>query len=969
MFRHKHSVVLMILAASGALEAQSDTRAKKAPVPPRPAATSRPVARAATADETALAKRLDLPADAVVELKLRKGLSDADLLALPRSRLESTLKKLRNPTPHFPLEWMQSRLEVWKDENGEIPPNALMTAKTEFDELGGGAETAGLTTVSWQALGPGNIGGRVRSIVIHPTTTSTLFCGSVGGGIWKSTNAGADWSPVDDFMGTLAISSILFTPGNPTVMYAGTGESFTGDGLRGAGVFKSVDGGATWAQLASTVGSDFWYVNRLSISPDGAVLLAATDAGILRSADGGASFTHVLSGSVDVGSRDVKFHPTNSSVAVADLFDYDSVLETWFHAIAYSADGGSTFTEAPGTRSNSYDARIETAWHKGWTGGGDGCAYAMRNSANGELFRSVDGGATWSFVSATTILNGTGWYYNTLWVDPSDADANTADDVVLSGGLDMWRSANGGATFTKITEWFGWPLSPHADHHVIVEDPGFNGTTNRRVYIGNDGGVWRTENVHTASPYSGWISRNHQLAITQAYGASRCPLNGVIEMGTQDNGTLKYTPAAGALGWTTTFGGDGGFCASDPTNTTTSYGEYVHAQMFRSSDGGSSAHYIDGKHWNGSQYVWKAPPYRIDDAMNGFASFIAPFVMDPNAPARLLVGGRSLWRTSDAATPNTATTGPSWASIKGPLASNSNITAIAVAASDSAAVWVGYANGHVFSTVDGLNASPTWTRRDLETPNLPNRRITRISIDPSDASHVFVTLGGFNTDNLWQTVDGGANWTAATGMPAVPLRDVERGLVGANRLYVASELGILISDDNGATWTTSTDGPARVSIDELFWSGGYLYAATHGRGMYRATPYPASALSTGTGCQLGIAPPLPAAPTFTAGAPRFGTTVTLLVTSAPYPAPGLVFLSGVPVAPTPVGGACFVHLDLATMAQFATIPTTPFGVGSYSFFLPEAVSLAGFQAAVQVVYFPAGGGLALTNGYVVTVGY
>src|SRR5205823_696130 len=135
------------------------------------------------------------------------------------------------------------------------------------------------------------------------------------GGIWKSTDDGASWMPVDDFMANMNVSTIVFQPGNPSVMYAGSGEYLGGNGLIGAGIFKSVDGGTTWSQLAATTGSEFQWVNKLAMSADGRVLLAATASGLFRSVDGGASFAQVLSSTIVV--LDVVSHPTDSARAIA----------------------------------------------------------------------------------------------------------------------------------------------------------------------------------------------------------------------------------------------------------------------------------------------------------------------------------------------------------------------------------------------------------------------------------------------------------------------------------------------------------------------------------------------------------------------------------------------------------------------------------------------------------------------------
>ena len=196
------------------------------------------------------------------------------------------------------------------------------------------------STISWTSIGPSNVGGRVRSIAIHPNDASTIFAGSVGGGIWKTTNGGASWSPVDDFMANLAVTSIVFVPTNPAVMYAATGEGLAGRrGIRGAGVFKSTDSGATWNQLSSTANPNFYFVNRVAVSPDGTTLLAATSTGIYRSTDGGATFpAATLGGSIGDGIAQVVFDPNNSSRAVAGAAKSQRPLPRC--SVRYSTDGG-----------------------------------------------------------------------------------------------------------------------------------------------------------------------------------------------------------------------------------------------------------------------------------------------------------------------------------------------------------------------------------------------------------------------------------------------------------------------------------------------------------------------------------------------------------------------------------------------------------------------------------------------------
>ncbi len=734
-------------------------------------------------------------------------------------------------SPHFdfPDEAIAFRNLQLRDENGYIDPSGLIRAKAHMDAMRASslnsAGAAGVQTTSWTWLGPGNIGGRVRSIVVDPTNQSTWLAGGVAGGIWKTTNSGGTWAPVNDFLANLAVSTMVIQPGTPLTMYAGTGEGFyNGDRVQGAGIFKSIDGGANWSQLASTAGSNYYFVNRVAMSANGSVLLAATASGLFRSVDGGSSFTQVISTGVGLGITDVAFHPTDSTKAIASGFDGDA----W-----YSTNGGLNWTAATGLPAASF-RRVEIAYAPS----NPVIVFASVDFNNGTIYKSSDGGAT--YVQLTTApasyLNGQGGYDNALWVDPTNANS------LVIGGLDLWRSTDGGATWTQISDWRYSPSSPHADHHAIVSLPGFNGTTNTTVLFGNDGGIYSTANIYTAGAAnnhtSGWVYQNHNLGITQFYGAAGNPASGVIVGGTQDNGTLRYSPASGPQGYTAMFGGDGGFAGADQTNPAYFYGEYVYLQIHRSSDGAISSAYINGAV---SSTTCKSAPYVITDSCNNNkANFIAPFVLDPNNQQTLLGGGDQLWRTNDARTANTSTTGPSWASIKASDA-GSYISAIAVAQGNSNLCWVGHNNGDVFKSTNCTSATPTWTQVDTNGVGLPNRVVLRITVDGSNNNRVYVTFGGYVANNLWLTTDAGTTWASTSGsggtaLPSAPVRDLAIYPTNPSWLYAATEVGVFTSQDQGVTWSVPQDGPANVAVDQLFWMGSNLVAATHGRGLFVATP-------------------------------------------------------------------------------------------------------------------------------------
>ncbi len=579
-------------------------------------------------------------------------------------------------------EYFQWRFDQMKDASGTIPDGALMKALAERATMvrqqasRPQPDVAGIDNVSWTFAGPSNVGGRIRTI-LPIIGTNTVFIGSVSGGLWKTTNCcstSTTWSSIDDWMANIGISSLIVDPTNANVMYAGTGE-IHGSGFRGAGVFKSTDGGDHWTQLSSTNNSDWYYVNRLAISPNGANLLAATGSGLYHSTDGGATWTQ----RVTTSWRDVRFDPTNSNNAVAGAVGY-----AW-----YTTGGGASGSWAAATFNPAISGRVELAYSPS----NSSIVYASVNQNNGDVYQSTDGGHSYTRVNTGQQLLATqGDYDNAIWVKPNDPN------FVVVAGVDMYKSTDGGSTFTQIAKWSNsWhykdPPSPHADHHALVSIPG----SNLAMLNGNDGGIYYTADVTTAGTNAdynlGWVYMNNNLGITQFYGVAGNN-NGVLIGGAQDNGATLYTPAGGANAWTYFSGGDGGKSAADPTNPNYLYNEYIFGQIYGSSDGGATSTTIYGSYYNGSAFVCRDAPYRIDDACNKQGSFIAPILLDPNNANRLFVGDLSLWVTNDARTPsvwNSATSGPQWTAIKPSI--DSGINAIAVAPSDSNVIWVGYKNG------------------------------------------------------------------------------------------------------------------------------------------------------------------------------------------------------------------------------------------------------------------------------------
>jgi photosystem II stability/assembly factor-like uncharacterized protein len=718
------------------------------------------------------------------------------------------------PAATGPAKAHEWRRLAWRDQHGSIDADALRTAlqqrRANLDywaaraaERGAPLRAAGIDPHEWVPHGPVNVGGRTRSLVIHPAEPNRMWAGAVSGGVWCSEDYGATWTPINDWWASLAIGCLVIDPQDPQVMYAGTGEGyFNGDAIGGAGIFRSPDGGASWQQMVAT--ADWDNVCRISIAPDNSdVLLAGIRyGGIRRSDDGGHSWTTPYWAQ---GSYYVAFDPADGQKAIAHVVDYDFDLQDWFHSALYSTDGGVTWSAAAGAlgRVDGFGSRLELAYAPG----APDLVYAS-SAADGTIWRSTDGGQRY-VLQTESGSSGANWYANPLWIDPVDAER------LLTGGYHVYESVNGGVVLSQKSDGYIMTDQPHVDIHWFAHDPAY-GDTNRRVYVGTDGGLWVAEDLDLASPDGGWTRRDQTYRTTQFYGAAGDGPSGLLVGGTQDNGTLRLTTTDDQA--VLTFGGDGGFCAIDPTNSQYTYGEYISLMIHRSTNGGFSASYI---------YAG------IDDA-GVDANFIAPYILDPNDPARMLAGGRSLWRTQDVKAP-----APQWLPIRGP--GSDRISAIAVAPGDSNIIWVGQNNGEIHRTNNGLAALPVWEPVDDngDPDPLPDRYVTRIVIDPDDSDVAYVSLGGFTPDNLWRTTDGGATWAdisgaGGSGLPGVPIRGIARHPQRADWLYAGTEVGVFASGDGGATWSTSDFGPAAVSVDEVVFMHGSntLLAATHGRGLF-----------------------------------------------------------------------------------------------------------------------------------------
>ena len=711
--------------------------------------------------------------------------------------------------------------------------NRLVLALALLAVSGSALASEPLEGLKYRELGPFR-GGRATGVAGVTSDPNVYYFGAATGGLWKTVDAGTTWTPLwDKFpQASPAVGSVAVAPSDPKTIYVGTGEmNIRGNVATGNGLYKSADAGKTWhySGLRETRA-----IGRIVVDPANAdVVLAAAlghpfgdnpDRGVFRSTDGGDHWKKVLFVDAKTGASDVAFDPINSKVLYAGM--WQAYRKPWImesggpgSGLYKSFDGGEHWRRLSGNGlPDGIWGRVNVA------PASDGkTVYAMIEAKRGGLFRSVDGGETWSLVNQKNSIKQRAWYFNTVFVDPRDAN------TVYVLNVAFYKSTDGGKTFKT--------LKPrHGDNHELWIDP----TNPRRMISGNDGGAsvsvdggetWTTEmNQPTAQFYH--IAADNEFPFN-LYGDQ------------QDNSSIAIATAgrSGGVGiedWHPTGGGESGFIVPDPTNAAIVYGGGYDAELTRYDNRTNQIANITP--WPRNTMGWGAEnlKYRFQ--------WTAPIMVSRHDPHALYFAAQVLFRSLDQ--------GNSWTVVSpdltrndkskqlpsgGPLTKDNTsveiydtIFALCESPLDKNLLWVGTDDGLIQLTRDGgahwtnqtPKAMPEWATVDMIEP------------DPTAPGTAYVAADRHRLDDMkpyaFKTTDFGKTWTSITnGLPDdAYVHVVRRDPARAGLLYAGTERGVFVSYDDGASWQPLQLNLPVVPVHDMVVHGASLALATHGRSFW-----------------------------------------------------------------------------------------------------------------------------------------
>src|SRR5471030_3043790 len=693
--------------------------------------------------------------------------------------------------------------------------------------------------LQWRMIGPFR-GGRVVADAGVPGDPVTFYFGSVGGGVWKTTDAGAVWTPIFDQQRIASIGAIAVAPSDPNILYVGTGEADIRSQIGfGDGVYKSVDAGKTWTNIGLRDSRQIACIRVDPRNPDLVYVAALGHAygpnperGVFRSRDGGRTWQKVLDRGPDTGAVDLAFDPANSKAIYATVWNARrpvwsqyAPLEGPGSGLFKTIDGGDRWTRIAG------HGLPENQWGRAGIAVGDGGrrVYAVIDApGSGGLYRSDDSGQTWTRASSDRRLTSRAWYFSGITVDPKDPD------LVYVPNVAVYRSTDGGRNFTVLK---GAPGGD--DYRILWIDPA---DTNRMVLGSDQGTNISLDKVRTWSTWYNQPTAQMYHAITDnrfpysVYGSQQYSGTAAVYSRT-DHGEID------ARDWYSVGGGESGYIAVDPKNQNILYVGNTNGALAR----------FD-KRTGQSQNVtpWPAPdggPSRNISTLKYRYPWTAPLVFSTIEPDTLYFGSQYLMKTVDG--------GLTWREISHDLTGDTRkdktaaapgpvtpdnarelgygvIYTIAPSPLSAGMVWVGSDTGLIHLTRD---AGKTW--RNVTPAGLPAfSKVTQIEASHFDPPVAYAAVDRHRREDyrpyVYRTRDFGKTWTEVTEGLHEPayLNSIKEDPKRKGLLYAATELDVAVSFDDGDRWQSLQLNLPAVSVRDLAIHGDDLVAATFGRGFW-----------------------------------------------------------------------------------------------------------------------------------------
>ncbi|HWY11888.1 MAG TPA: T9SS type A sorting domain-containing protein [Bacteroidia bacterium] len=665
--------------------------------------------------------------------------------------------------------------------------------------------------------------GRINCVAFHPTIANTYFAGVAQGGVWKTTNNGTSWTPLTDNLPITRVSDICIDPANPNTMYISVcdfeyiGVSLFLNGRKrnthyGLGVYKTTDGGLTWAATGLTfqlTNGDASLIRKVLVNPTNSnELCAAGVSGMYKSMNGGTTWNKVM----DSLFWDLHQDPMTPNILYAST-GWVATSNLGNAGVYKSTDFGNTWamlnTSMPLTGTIQ---RVKLAIAPN----DNNYIYAACADINQGLYgiyKSTNAGLTWTYIAPVDNVleagtgsgsGGQGNYDLAFLVNP------TNKNTVYIGGVNMWASTDGAATFNPVSHWTtSYGPTIHGDFHYLAYQSAGN-----QFFACSDGGMYRTSTIipstwSTTSWPTTWTKLNSGMQVTSFYriSSSRNAM-GRLVAGAQDNGNFYYKGGT----WSTIFGGDGMDGYLDPINNTNVIAASQYGSFNLSTNDGVSS----------------ISPNTNPAGEN--SEWTTPIVADYNNPGRLFIGNENVVRSTD--------NGNTWNSLTTmPGATSSEISALAVANSNSLVLYaarrVRYEFGVPGAMFKTTNGGTSWTNVTLGLPD--SLYYTSVEINQTNPNEVYVTMAGFSSGRkVYKTTNAGVSWTNISyNLPNIPVNCIKQ-IPGTSNFIVATDIGIYTLSGSSTTWVNNSFGLPNVILTDIEFNSALnkAYVSTFGRGIW-----------------------------------------------------------------------------------------------------------------------------------------